>query len=158
MDRSKMKLIALDHCRAGGHGRVSDQRVGCSAPVGLWVVGWLPSSFTSMSNKVPESSLPLFVKLWAPVKQTNLNRLILAVDPVLIGGLCNVEAVVTSNISIKDTLIPSRYIPRGTGLPKNLGGEKKLIIYGETAICCCHLRPRCHSCDAHKNTHTQLVA
>lgn len=153
-----MKLIALDHCRAGGHGRVSDQRVGCSAPVGLWVFGWLPSSFTSKSNKVPESSLPLFVKLWAPVKQTNLNRLVLAVDPVLIGGLCNVEAVVTSNISIKDTLIPSRYIPKGTGLPKNLGGKKKWIIYGETAICCCHLWPLCHSCDAHKNTHTHTVS
>lgn len=75
-----------------------------------------------MRNKAPELSLPLFVRLWVPVKQTNLNHLLLAVDPVLIGGLCNMEAVVTSSISIKYGLIPTRYIPRDTRLPKkNLG-------------------------------------
>lgn len=31
--------------------------------------------------------------LWAPVKQTNLNHLPLAVDPLLIGRLGNMEAV-----------------------------------------------------------------
>lgn len=59
-------------------------------PVGF---GWVPSSLTSSTNKAPELSLPLFVRLWVPVKQTNLNRLLLAVDPVLIGWLCNMEAV-----------------------------------------------------------------
>lgn len=74
-----------------------------------------------MRNKAPELSLPLFVRLWVPVKQTNLNHLLLAVDPVLIGWLCNMEAVGISNLSIKYGLIPNSYIPRGMGLPKNLG-------------------------------------
>lgn len=55
--------------------------------------GRVPSSLTSMRNKAPELSLPLFVRLWVPVKQTNLNHLLLAVDPVVIGWLYNMEAV-----------------------------------------------------------------
>lgn len=63
-------------------------------------------------------SKPLFVRLWVPVEQGNLH-LPLAVDPVRMVWLCNMEAVSISNTSIKDGLIPICYVPRGTGLPKN---------------------------------------
>lgn len=92
--------------------------------------GWEPSSFTSMRNQAPELSLPLFVRLWVSVKQTNLNHLLLAVDPVLIGWLCNMEAVVITNISIKYGLIPSRYIPRGMGLPKKSRKSRTGLFMG----------------------------
>lgn len=65
----------------------------------------------SMGNKL---SLPLFAKA---LRQTNLNHLPLSVDPVLIGWLCNAEAV---GIYIMYGLIPTGSIPRGMGLPKNL--------------------------------------
>lgn len=120
-----MKVIALDHCRAGGHECVNDQSVGCSTPVGLRVLGGrVALFFTSMRNKEPELSLLLFVRLRVLIKQTNLNHLLLAVDPVLIGGLCNMEAEGISNLSIKYGLNPTRYIPRGMGLPKKKIQEK----------------------------------
>ena len=132
-----MKVTDLEHCTAGSHGCVSDQSLRCSTLVGLWVFGLVPSSFTSVRNKAPELSLPLFVRLWEPVKQTNLNHLLLAVDPVLIGWLCYMEAVGISNICIKYGLVPTRYILGGMGLPKT-HKNKKRIIYGVTRECFCH--------------------
>lgn len=79
--------------------------------------------FTSVKNKVPELSKHLFVRFWVPIKQTNHNHLLLAVDPVLKGWLCNLEAVGISNMSIKYGLIPkSKKIGRGLfmGRPGNV--------------------------------------
>lgn len=81
----------------------------------------MPSFLTFLRNKAFELCSPFFVRFWVPVKQTNLNHLLLAVDPVLIGGLCNMEAAGIYRSSIKYGLIPSRYVPRGMGLQKNLG-------------------------------------
>ena len=88
-----------------------------------------------------------------PIKQTNLNHLLLAVDPVLIGWLCNLEAVVIYNISIKygfnpDSL-PSLWAWDYRNIPKNKEG----ITYGETRRCFCHRRPFA-TLVTHRNTHT----
>lgn len=100
----------------------------------VWPFGCVPSSFTSMKNKAPELSLPLFVRLWVPVKQTNPNHLLLAVDPVRLalqhGSLGHIQ-------HIHYELIPTHYIPGVIGLLKKIKGNKEQIIYGETRECVC---------------------
>lgn len=87
-----------------------------------------------MKNKAPELSLPLFVRLWVPVKQTNPNHLVLAVDPVRLalqhGSLGHIQ-------HIHYELIPTHYIPGVIGLLKKIKGNKEQIIYGETRECVC---------------------
>lgn len=115
----------------------------------VWLFGCVPSSFTSMKNKAPELSLPLFVRLWVPVKQTNPNHLLLAVDPVRLalqhGSLGHIQ-------HIHYEWIPTHYIPGVIGsLKKNQRRQGADYLWGDQGMCLSEMTS-CSSCDAHKST------